>query len=108
MSWYISVSQAAGLLAVHTNTIMFKRLLLSCVFGACNGASSTGIADVSCPPDSTLTYQSHGETFVAEHCLSCHDSTGPTLTSQSDIQRNAPTILEAAVYTNAMPPPAHR
>lgn len=82
---------------------MTKRLLLVCVLGACNGASSTGIAEVSCPPDSTLTYTTFGQPLIAEHCLSCHDSKSPALDTQAAVQRASSSILDAAVYTSAMP-----
>lgn len=82
---------------------MIKRLVLICVLGACNSASSTGIAEVTCPTDSTLTYETFGQDFVTTHCLSCHDQENPTLTSQAAIRQSSARILDAAVYTDAMP-----
>jgi uncharacterized membrane protein len=79
--------------------------ILSLALVACSsGAQSTGIATVSCPTDSTLTYANFGSAFMTSNCLSCHTSKdSPTLTSQSQIKVNASRILDAAVYTTAMP-----
>ena len=41
---------------------------------------------------------------MTSNCLSCHTSKdSPTLTSQGQIKVNASRILDAAVYTTAMP-----
>ncbi len=85
---------------------MTKLLLLSGILalGACTTAESTGLEPVSCPPDSTLTYQSFGSAFFSNNCAHCHDSKEkPTLATQSQIQSNATMILQEAVYTTAMP-----
>lgn len=78
--------------------------LLLMAVTACTTAQSTGISAVSCPPDSTYTYQTFGQAFMQDNCLSCH-ATGarPLLTTQAQIQANATRILDNAVYTDAMP-----
>lgn len=76
------------------------------LLAACSGASSTGIEEVSCPPEgTTLTYVNFGEELIANHCSTsgCHDHKSPVLTTQAAIQANAPAILDEAVYTDAMP-----
>ena len=78
-------------------------LLLTVTLAACTGASSTGIAEMSCPTDSTLTYASFGDAFIRDNCLSCHSHEKPRLSTQAQVQTNASAILEAAVYTDAMP-----
>lgn len=79
-------------------------LCLSLALGACTSASSTGISEVSCPQDSTLTYASFGQAFFTDNCLSCHASKEkPILSTQDQIQANSARILQEAVYTTAMP-----
>lgn len=36
----------------------------------CGGGKETG---TTCPPGSTLTYQSFGQTFMGTYCLRCHN-----------------------------------
>ncbi|HEY4239100.1 MAG TPA: hypothetical protein VGM88_04765 [Kofleriaceae bacterium] len=80
------------------------KYLLYLALAGCTSAASTGIATVSCPTDSTLTYTNFGEAFVSDNCLSCHASReNPRLGTQAEIQSNSSRILEAAVYTDAMP-----
>ena len=80
------------------------RFLLSvALLAACTSANSTGIQTVSCPPDSPLTYANFGEELIANHCLECHDHDNPTLLTQSAIASHSSQILQAAVYTDAMP-----
>jgi uncharacterized membrane protein len=79
---------------------------LSIVFVAACADSSTGIdtAALTCPPDSTLTYQSFGEPLIADRCLSCHASReSPRLTSVEQIRANSAAIMESAVGTSKMP-----
>lgn len=79
-------------------------LLLACVTGCTSSPTSTGIATVTCPTDSTLTYENFGSAFMTDNCLSCHTSQEqPHLNTQALIQTNASRILQEAVYTNAMP-----
>jgi uncharacterized membrane protein len=70
---------------------------------ACGSDDSTGIADVTCPPNSTLTYANFGQPFMMSHCLSCHTSAPPRVGSRTEIVAAKDSILEAAVYTKAMP-----
>lgn len=79
------------------------RWLLLVLVG-CTSADSTGISDVSCPTDSTLTYENFGAAFFADNCTSCHGSkSSPLMTTQAQIQAQSSRILEQAVYTTAMP-----
>lgn len=80
------------------------RLALALALAACtSGASSTGISDLTCPADSTLTYANFGQDAIASNCLSCHDSESPRLTTQQAVKTHASQILDQAVYTDAMP-----
>ena len=79
-------------------------LVLSLVAGCTGGgATSTGIEELSCPPDSTLSYASFGKDLVTTQCMSCHDRKNPALGTQTQIQAHRSQILDAAVYTDAMP-----
>lgn len=84
---------------------MTKFLALACFLVACtSGAESTGIAPITCDPESTLSYTNFGAAFMRDNCLSCHDTKeSPRLLTQSQVQANASHILQEAVYTNAMP-----
>lgn len=84
---------------------MMKLALLAIALAGCTStAESTGIADLSCPTDSTLTYANFGSTFLTDNCLECHDGKEkPNLSTQAAVQSNASMMLEEAVYTNAMP-----
>lgn len=88
--------------------MQFRSLLVTCTFSllaACtsSGGTSTGIAELSCPPDSTLTYANFGQAMIDSQCMSCHDTKSPKLGTQAQIQSRAKQILDAAVYTDAMP-----
>ena len=84
---------------------MPRRLLLALLLSACTaGSSSTGIENVTCPPDSTLTYANFGQALISSSCLSCHTNRQrPKLDTQAGIQANTGSIIELAVYTDAMP-----
>ena len=83
---------------------MFVRVAAILFLVACTSSGQpTGISNLSCPPDSTLTYANFGEDSIAANCLSCHNRTKPLLTTQAQIQAEASTILDVAVYTDAMP-----
>lgn len=87
-------------------TPMFRFAAILCfALAACtSGATSTGIDPITCPTSSTLTYANFGSAFMTNNCLQCHTSKdSPTLTSQGQIKVNATRILDAAVYTDAMP-----
>src|ERR1044072_2230520 len=83
---------------------MFRHVAALLLVAACTaGASSTGISQLSCPPDSTLDYANFAQDAISTHCLSCHDNESPRLVTQAQIQAQASHILDAAVYTDAMP-----
>jgi uncharacterized membrane protein len=84
---------------------MKNRLLTLCLtLSACSSPESTGIATVSCPADSTLTYENFGSPLLTDNCLSCHAARqSPVLGTQAQVQANASRILQAAVYTTVMP-----
>jgi len=83
---------------------MKQLVLFIALLSACTTAESTGIANLSCPTDSTLTYQNYGAAFMTTYCLSCHTTKeSPKLTTQAQIQARANSILQEAVYTTAMP-----
>ena len=87
---------------------MFKLLTLSClVFTACaTNAAPSGIttSDVTCPPDSTLTYANFGEVFIADNCLSCHPTKArPDLSQLTVIQNNPQSLMKVAVTGTSMP-----
>ena len=81
------------------------KLILALALGACSSsAQSTGISNATCPPDSTLTYENFGSTFISDNCLSCHATKdSPRLMTKAQIQANKSRILQEAVYTDAMP-----
>jgi uncharacterized membrane protein len=79
-------------------------LLALALAGCTSAAEPTGIADLSCPTDSSLTYANFGSTFLTDNCLECHSGKEkPNLSTQAYVQSNASKMLEEAVYTNAMP-----
>ena len=84
---------------------MIRAVLFAAAAAACTSSSSTGIAasDLECPDDSTLTYTSFGESFLADNCLSCHASRQPLLTTQAAVKANATAIIGAAVTSTVMP-----
>jgi len=83
---------------------MTRMTLLFVALCACGGAESTGIAPVTCPPASALTYANFGSAFVTDHCLECHErDESPTLSTQTQVLAHRSSILREAVYTNAMP-----
>jgi hypothetical protein len=86
---------------------MVKPLLGLCLLlAACTTPQPTGITSstLSCPPDSTLTYETFGSTFMTDNCLSCHKTDErPALVTQAQVKANATKILQEAVYTTSMP-----
>lgn len=85
---------------------MLRTVLLSVLVSACATNPSSGIAssDVTCPPDSTLTYENFGSTFIADNCLSCHTSQQrPTLVNLATVKANSAAIISAAVTSTKMP-----
>lgn len=84
--------------------MLVRLATLAALLSACTSANSTGIQPMQCPPTGTpLTYANFGDELFANYCLSCHDRTRPEFTTQAAIQQNADKILQAAVYTDAMP-----
>ena len=68
-------------------------LALGCGGGPGDATGST------CPTDSTLTYASFGESFMADHCLACHRAGGPespTLSTLEQIRANKDDIDRSA------------
>jgi hypothetical protein len=82
-------------------------VVFALVAGCSSGGKPTGISNLSCPPGSTLTYENFGEAAISSQCLSCHRTESPRLTSQAEIWVHADAIMEAAVYTDAMPQDAN-
>jgi uncharacterized membrane protein len=85
---------------------MIRTVLLVALVAACATNPSTGItaSDVTCPPDSTLTYENFGSAFLADNCLSCHTTQQrPTLATQAAVQANASAIISVAVTGAKMP-----
>ena len=74
---------------------------------ACVGASSTGLDPITCPPaGSTLTYANFGDEMIANKCTNeggCHSRQRPIMLTQTAIQQNTSSIMDNAVYTDAMP-----
>jgi len=86
---------------------MIRALLLAASVVACTSSSSTGIStsDLTCPTDSTLTYDNFGADFVSANCLSCHASSQtPNLATQAAVKTYKSTIIRVAVTSSAMPP----
>ncbi len=78
-------------------------LSLSLLAACSSSAQSTGIEQLSCAPDSTLTYQNFGKNVIDTQCMSCHDTESPSLATVAQIRSHAVQIMDEAVYTNAMP-----
>jgi len=82
------------------------RAVLVCLAMTGCATNSSGIdsASITCPPDSTLTYENFGQPLIADQCLSCHTTKErPALTSQEAIQSNRQAILSNAVTSTKMP-----
>lgn len=51
----------------------------------------------TCPPDSTLTYETFGQAFIADNCLRCHATNeSPRLNSLREVQANLDDVDRAA------------
>jgi uncharacterized membrane protein len=84
---------------------MLRAALVCLVISGC-ATNSTGVdtASITCPPDSTLTYENFGQPLVTDQCLSCHATAQkPALATQAEIQGNRQAILKVAVETTQMP-----
>ena len=80
--------------------------VLGALSACTSGSSPSGITQQSltCPPDSTLTYDNFGESFIADNCLSCHTKNDqPHLTSVDAVRSHAAKIISAAVTSTSMP-----
>jgi uncharacterized membrane protein len=91
----------------HTGILMIRLAMIGCLFAACTGGETpTGIdtSTLSCPPESTLTYEDFGQAMIADNCLSCHaGKESPRLDSVDQIRANSSLILHEAVATTNMP-----
>lgn len=81
-------------------SVFVSLFIAACTSG---GGTSTGISEVSCPPESTLTYANFGQDLMTSECMSCHSTKSPKLGTLDQIKSRASQILDAAVYTDAMP-----
>ena len=82
---------------------MFRLVIALSLVACSSGATSTGISELSCPTDSTLTYANFAQDSIATHCMSCHDKQSPRLGTQTDVRLHTTQILDTAVYTDGMP-----
>jgi mono/diheme cytochrome c family protein len=85
---------------------MFRAAACALIFAACATDSSTGIdtSTLTCPPDSTLSYETYGKLVFEQHCLSCHATKEkPRLNTVEEIRANRNAILGAAVGSTRMP-----
>lgn len=86
---------------------MIRFAMMSCLLAACAaGDTSTGLdtSTLSCPPESTLTYENFGQTVMADNCVSCHSGKeSPRLDSVEQIRANTNAIMLEAVETTNMP-----
>ncbi|HEU4730012.1 MAG TPA: cytochrome c [Kofleriaceae bacterium] len=85
---------------------MIRTLLFTVLVTACASSPSSGIAasEITCPPDSTLTYENFGSTLIADNCLACHAAKQrPTLATQAAVQANKAAIINVAVTGTKMP-----
>jgi uncharacterized membrane protein len=84
------------------------RAIFACnlIFAACATDLSTGIdtSTLTCPTDSTLSYETYGKVAIEQHCLSCHATKEkPRLNTLEEIRANRSAILGAAVGSTRMP-----
>lgn len=85
---------------------MLRVAMLCSALVACTSAPSTGIdtSSLTCPPESTLTYETFGQALISDNCLSCHaGKESPRLDTVAAIRANKTAILREAVGTAAMP-----
>ena len=81
-------------------------LTLADRYSRSTASQETGItaSQLTCPPDSSLTYANFGEVFIADNCLSCHTSrANPHLTTVESLRANRQAIINAAVTSTGMP-----
>jgi len=87
--------------ASYTGRLRFALwlVLLGLLAPACAGDGPGDATGSVCPTDSTLTYATFGEPFVAKYCSSCHRAGGPetpTLSTIDQIRANSDVIDRSA------------
>ena len=85
---------------------MFRTAACVLILAACATDSSTGIdtSTLTCPPESTLRYETYGKLAIEQNCLSCHATKEkPRLNTVEEIRANRHAILGAAVGSTRMP-----
>lgn len=85
---------------------MFRIAAYALILAACATDASTGIdtATLTCPPDSTLNYETYGKPVFEQHCLSCHAAKeSPRFNTVLEIRANRKAILDSAVGSTRMP-----
>ena len=83
-----------------------RKAVLAILVAACgvNPPVGSTTSEVTCPPDSTLTYENFGKVLVADNCLECHAGKDkPRLDDQAAVQNNAQAIISVAVNSSKMP-----
>ncbi|MFO0667889.1 MAG: hypothetical protein U0174_28305 [Polyangiaceae bacterium] len=76
------------------------------IFAACSSGGTTG---VTCPTNSTLTYENFGKSFMASNCTRCHGGReSPSLLTVENIRAHADEIdseagASATVTNTRMP-----
>ncbi len=85
---------------------MFRAVACALLFAACATDTPTGIdtSTLTCPPTSTLSYESYGKPAFEQYCLSCHAAKqSPRFNTVEEIRAKRSAILHAAVATTQMP-----
>src|ERR1700709_1335738 len=81
----------------HIFGFLFGVTILVSVAGACSSKKGSG---ATCPPNSTLTYASFGQSFFRTNCLRCHSKStkdqDPNFDTVDQIRANKSDINEAA------------
>lgn len=91
-------------MALNARIMSLRSILVLGAFGAgvtvaaaCGGGSATG---ATCPPDSTLTYETFGKAFFEANCNRCHSAKtkgeSPLYDDVTAIRANAKAIDEEA------------
>ena len=75
---------------------LFALALLASLAAACSGSGGQTTGS-TCPSDSTLTYETFGQSFINSYCAACHSGREqPTLSSLSAIQAHLDEIDRVA------------
>lgn len=81
----------------HVFGLLFGVTIFASVAGACSSKSGSG---ATCPPNSTLTYDSFGKSFFQTNCLRCHShatkNQDPNFDTVDQIRANKSDIDEEA------------